>query len=110
MIVLRKPGDDDGRHYIPDGEESYARSLVAQGWTVVSGMTEETKEVETPEDLTVIPGIGAKRAAQLADAGITTYDGLVEADAKELALWLLVSRDQVRDWQEYAQDVTNGQT
>ena len=70
--------------------------MVVVGWLVsrkqnpeleAAHVSHERHEVETPaevDDLTKIEGIGPKVSKVLANAGITTFAGLIEAGAKKV--------------------------
>ena len=66
----------------------------------------ERPQAGPAQDLTVIAGIGATRAAELAEVGVRTLMDLMRADAEELAGKVIgVSAQQVRVWQAQARQL-----
>lgn len=53
-------------------------------------------------DLTVLRGVGAKRAAELNTLGIDSFSQLAEADTEILAVQLGLKQSDVLNWQEEA--------
>lgn len=51
-----------------------------------------------PDDLQRVNGIGPVRVEQLAEAGVTTFAELSDADAVDIAARLGVSVSQAEDW------------
>lgn len=72
----------------------------------IDGSVEVPEPVEVEqavaEDLTIITGIGATRAEQLAEHDITTVSDLIEADAETVAEGLGVGVSVVESWQDQA--------
>ena len=66
--------------------------------TIVGELPEE--ESQTKDDFTVITGIGKKRQGDLYEAGILTYQALLETTPAELVEKLGVTAEQVEAWQK----------
>lgn len=79
-----------------------AAALVAQGGfsyePVPAPMPATTEEALLASDLTLIAGIGPKRAVALNDAGIYTYAALARADAAALATAVGAPLAQAQQW------------
>ncbi|MCA9367167.1 hypothetical protein KC887_02740 [Candidatus Kaiserbacteria bacterium] len=82
----------------------YAEGLVAEGLvTFVAPAEPETVETAVPtDDLTTISSLGKSSAAKLADAEVTTFAGLVAADAAELAEATGIAQSKIEEWQAAA--------
>lgn len=107
----------------------YAESLIADGYVTdnLEPLPEENEEMDTnggeenagvtDETVTVVEdvlaevkGIGEATAKQLAEAGVTSWQGLVEADTAVLAETLNTTEKRVQGWQSAAQDLLSEQT
>lgn len=60
--------------------------------------SESTAQESSPDDLTVIKGIGPVRSSQMAEEGITTFADLAAADPKALAEQFDVAETAAADW------------
>jgi transcription termination factor NusA len=71
---------------------------------IAKAKMEEAKEMA--DDLTVIKGIGPKKAELLAEAGIYTYDQLAELSPSELAEIAAVNEETAVRWIAAAEDLS----
>lgn len=66
-------------------------------------------QVAAEDRLAEVKGIGAATAKQLVEAGVTSWQGLVEADTAVLAEALNTTEKRVQGWQSAAQDLLDEQ-
>lgn len=66
-------------------------------------------QVAAEDRLAEVKGIGAATAKQLVEAGVTSWQGLVEADTAVLAEALNTTEKRVQGWQAAAQDLLDEQ-
>ncbi|MBI5931486.1 MAG: hypothetical protein HY862_19420 [Chloroflexi bacterium] len=82
----------------PEAFEGVIEPVQPKGKIELKPDKAETKR--EADDLTIIKGIGPKKAEALASIGITTFDGLGTADANELKDKLagIGSLEQLEEW------------
>jgi predicted flap endonuclease-1-like 5' DNA nuclease len=94
---------------MPHGERLVALGVAFAGWgsaPTPQADPETVAPVRKSDDLTVIRGIGANTAADLASFGILTFADLAEADTDAVAAQLNGSSvRQVSGWQKQAQEL-----
>lgn len=97
----------EGKYYEaddPNAPPGMLKSLRERGLLPAEGksVTAEGATAPTGDDLTAIQGIGAARAARLAEAGYTYYASLRAADKAAIARAVGVSEEVAAAWQEEA--------
>ncbi|MBI1296668.1 hypothetical protein GC175_17065 [bacterium] len=102
----------DDRHFLragqvvdflsSDQEEALVEAGLAQQVVVSEHALEEA-------DFALVSGIGEKMAQRLTDAGLITWQDLIDADPEALAAALpRTSGEQVKEWQTQAMEFTRG--
>lgn len=85
----------------PTTKEPARRPRVASATQAVES---KPAKAATVDDLTTLKGVGKVRAERLNEAGISSFDALLAADADTLAETLSVSAETVRGWQDAARN------
>ena len=107
QIGVEVAGLDAERH--PQRERARPKDL--RRWSAVSSASPKKAEKEvTPDDLTVIKGIGPSVQEKLRSLGIKTFKDLARADpdrlVDQLKTSLPVSKARIRGWTEVARERT----
>ena len=80
-------------------------ATTAESAPVTSDRDTERPGPASDDDLQRVKGIGPVYAGRLADEGITTFAGLINADSNAIADALDVVAEAVDDWKQQAADL-----
>jgi predicted flap endonuclease-1-like 5' DNA nuclease len=82
--------------------EAKRRVLIRAGFVPVEESEPEQVTNVTPDDLTKVKGIGAKRAAELNAKGVMTYQQLADYDTERLHVLMEATLPTIKRWQAEA--------